>query len=113
MLGIHALNASLSLILETGLTEIEQSVLRNTRFMLDEIGARDNLDLISPSDPDRLGGIVTFKHRHHPASVIHKRLKEQNILCAERGGGIRFSPHFYTDTEQIRAAIELASKFTE
>ncbi|MCI0504659.1 MAG: aminotransferase class V-fold PLP-dependent enzyme [Gammaproteobacteria bacterium] len=113
MLGIHALNASLSLILEAGLTEIEQRVLRNTRFMLDEIDARENLKLLSPSNLDRLGGIVTFKHKHHSANGIYKKLRQQNIMCAERGGGIRFSPHFYTDQEQIRAAIDLANTVTE
>ncbi|WP_455206695.1 aminotransferase class V-fold PLP-dependent enzyme [Kaarinaea lacus] len=113
MLGVHALHASLSLIQEAGITEIEKQVMSNTRFMLDEIHAQDNLELLSPSALNRLGGIVTFKHKHHTADVLYKKLKQHNVMCAERGGGIRFSPHFYTDQEKIRAAIHLANSITD
>lgn len=112
MLGIHALNASLSLILEAGITEIEQQVLDNTRYMLELIDAEENLTLLSPSELKQLGGIVTFKHNQHPANVLYKKLKEQHVMCAERGGGIRYSPHFYTDQEQIRTALHLANTVT-
>ncbi|HEY5602269.1 MAG TPA: aminotransferase class V-fold PLP-dependent enzyme [Gammaproteobacteria bacterium] len=113
MLGIHALHASLSLILEVGMAEIEHRLLGNTRCMLDEIIQQENLELLSPADMDRLGGIVTFKHKYHPPRVVYNKLRQQNILCAERGGGIRFSPHFYTDPEKIRTAIRLANIISE
>lgn len=113
MIGIHALNASLSLILEAGIKEIEQQVLGNTRFMLELINGEENLILLSPSELNQLGGIVTFKHKQQPTSVLYKKLKQVNIMCAERGGGIRFSPHFYTDHEQIRTAFHLATKIEE
>lgn len=109
MLGIHALNASLSLILETGMEAIERQVMHNTRFMLEEIENQGNLALLSPSEPERLAGIVTFRHTMYPPGELYKKLKQQNIMCAERGGGIRFSPHFYTEQEKIRKAIHLAS----
>jgi cysteine desulfurase/selenocysteine lyase len=28
-------------------------------------------------------------------------------MCASRGGGVRFSPHFYTPLEQLQRAIDL------
>ena len=112
MLGIHALNASLSLILEAGIKEIEHQVLDNTRYMLELIDAEENITLLSPPELKQLGGIVTFKHNQHPANVLYKKLKEQHVMCAERGGGIRYSPHFYTDQEQIRTALHLANTVT-
>jgi len=110
MLGIHALNASLSLIHEIGMPEIEQRVLDNTQHMLDEIEQQENLDLVSPASLDRLAGIVTFKPRHHSPKALYEKLMQQNIMCAERGGGVRFSPHFYTSQDKIRTAFDTANR---
>ena len=110
MLGIHALNASLSLILEIGMPDIEQRVLQNTQCMLKEIERQENLELVSPASLDRLAGIVTFKHKHKNSTELYKKLMQQNIMCADRGGGIRFSPHFYTSQDSIRSAIEIANR---
>jgi hypothetical protein len=30
---------------------------------------------------------------------------QRRVLCAQRGGGIRFSPHFYTPVEVIDRAL--------
>lgn len=110
MLGIHALNASLSLILELGMPDIEQRIRGNTQCMLNEIKEQENLELISSASLDRLAGIVTFKHKQRDASTLYEQLKQQNIMCAERGGGVRFSPHFYTSQEIIRTAIDIANQ---
>ncbi|WP_455199687.1 aminotransferase class V-fold PLP-dependent enzyme [Kaarinaea lacus] len=110
MLGIHALNASLSLILEIGMPEIEQRVLQNTQCMLKEIEQQENLELVSPASLDQLAGIVTFKHKHTNSTELYKKLMQQNIMCADRGGGIRYSPHFYTGQDKIRSALEIANR---
>ena len=78
--------------------------------MLNEINEQDNLKLLSPASLDRLAGIVTFKHKQHDATTLYEQLKQRNIMCAERGGGIRFSPHFYTSQELIRTAIDIANQ---
>jgi cysteine desulfurase / selenocysteine lyase len=52
---------------------------------------------------------VTFKRRNYNHTELYKKLMQQNIMCAERGGGIRFSPHFYTSQEKILAAIDTAT----
>jgi len=109
MLGVHALNASLSLILEAGMNDIQEQVINNTRYMLELIENAEHLSLLSPSGLDQLGGIITFKHKHIPANVVYQHLKQHNVMCAERGGGIRFSPHFYTKQEQIHSALQLAN----
>lgn len=110
MLGIHALNASLSLILELGLKEIEKRIKKNTELLLDEIKENASLTLISPSHIDRLGGIVTFKHATQDSNALYRSLMENKVLCAERGGGIRYSPHFYTDQSLITKALDLAAR---
>ncbi|EDN65024.1 hypothetical protein BGP_6245 [Beggiatoa sp. PS] len=38
---------------------------------------------------------------------MYQQLREQGIICAQRGGGIRLSPHFYTPPEKLDQAIQL------
>ncbi|UCC55509.1 MAG: aminotransferase class V-fold PLP-dependent enzyme, partial [Gammaproteobacteria bacterium] len=88
MTGIHALHASLSLLEETGMQNIEQRVLENSRYLIDFIQDHgDELELITPPADDRHAGIVTFRPRHEAAQSLFDRLGNENVLCALRGGG--------------------------
>jgi cysteine desulfurase/selenocysteine lyase len=109
MLGIHALSASLSLLEEIGMNNIEKYVLDNTQTLFNEIEARPELELITENIPGRYGGIVTFRHRAINNETLFNHLTESGVMCAQRGGGIRFSPHFYTPKEKIRQAVEIAA----
>jgi len=109
MLGIHALHASVSLLLEVGMADIETRVLDNTQVMLDEINRLDHLELLSPPDHERLAGIVTFRHRQLTNDELYRKLTQHKIFCAQRGDGIRFSPHFYNSSDQIKSALKLAN----
>lgn len=105
MLGIHALHASLALLLEVGIPEIERRVLTRAARLFTAISNHPELELITSPAPGRYGGIVTFRHRRHSSSELHARLRERNVICAARGGGIRFSPHFYTPLGQLDEAV--------
>lgn len=106
MLGIHALNASLSLLIEVGMANIESQVLDNSRYLLDALGQCADIQILSPLTPNRYAGIVTFRHRQIETTNLFHHLSGQAIICAERGGGIRFSPHFYTPRKQLKWAVE-------
>ena len=109
MLCIHALDASLSLLEEIGMTTIEQQVLANSQRMFDTIGQLSNLELITDTQAGRYAGIVVFKHKQIPVEQLYSRLMEQHVLCAQRGGGIRFSPHFYTPWTKIEQGLQMAN----
>lgn len=109
MLGIHALHASLSLLLETGMSVIEQTLQANTQLLVDQIRAQPNLDLITNPASDRLAGIVTFRNTNRDSESLYKHLMGSGVICAHRGGGVRFSPHFYTPRQTIIRAVELAA----
>lgn len=109
MLGIHALQASLSLLLEIGMDKVEQRVLDNSRFMVETIKQSAELELLTRPDSDRLAGIVTFSHKYLNNDELFAKLTENNIFCAPRGGGIRFSPHFYTDRDLLNKALQIIS----
>lgn len=112
MLGIFALHASLSLCAEVGISHIEQAVLNNTRYLMQAIKKQPKLTLVTPSDEGRFGGIVTFKwHDNTRSDALFEYLSANGIVCAMRGGGVRFSAHFYTSQKKLDQALDILSAF--
>ncbi len=111
MLGIQALSASLSLLLETGMKTVEQQLLDNTRHLFAEIKAAKNLHMLSDTNEGRFAGIALFQHQHIPAQQLYAGLMKKAVVCAARGQGVRFSPHFYTHKQKISEAVKLADNF--
>lgn len=108
VLGIRGFAASLSLLNEIGIERIERRILSNTALMHDVIRSSNNLDAIYTDEASMRSGIVVFRHRQCSPARLFEYLRDKNIMCAERGGGIRFSPHVYNTDEEIRSALTLA-----
>ncbi len=108
MLGIQALSASLSLLNDIGMDEVERRVVANAGTLIKAIQDHPALELLSDPFPGRIAGIVTFRHIEQKAEVVHEKLSSANVLCALRGGGIRFSPHCYAKKEKLLRAVEIA-----
>lgn len=111
MLGIHALNASLSLLLETGMEDVEKEVLKRTEHLFNAINSRPELELITPSALNRYAGIVTLRHKKYDNPSLYNHLMKNKILCAYRSGGIRLSPHFYTPIDQLDSVIDVIMNY--
>ena len=111
MLGIHAFSASLSLLLETGMAAVEALVIKKSDYLKDAIDKNGHLVLLSEHQSRLKSGIVVFKHRTVSNEVLYNYLQENGVVCALRGGGIRFSPHFYNTLEEIDRAFELITLF--
>ncbi len=109
LLGVHALSASLSLLQEIGMAAISRIVLNNTSYLTDLINVNPDLELRSPAHPAHQSGIVSFRHRRHPSETVYRKLRAEGVVCAIRGGAIRFSPHFYTPRNQLDRALELVT----
>jgi selenocysteine lyase/cysteine desulfurase len=108
MTGIHALHASLDLIHEVGIQTIQQQILENTQFMLDFFRQHSgSFELVTPRERTRHAGIVTFRPLNESPESLHDMLTGENVACALRGGGIRFSPHFYTPRKKLFRALDL------
>jgi cysteine desulfurase/selenocysteine lyase len=107
MLGIHAFSASLSLLLETGMAAVEAQVIERSDYLKYVIDKNEHLVLLSKQQSQLKSGIVTFKHRLIDNEALYIYLQENGVVCALRGGGIRFSPHFYNTLEEIDRALEL------
>jgi selenocysteine lyase/cysteine desulfurase len=107
MLGVHALHASLGLLLEVGVDNVFNSVSSNVQYIIDLL-SENKADLISSTEPGRRAGIVTFRLPGVASETLFRQLQAQGVICALRGGGIRFSPHFYTPRAVVQRAVGLA-----
>ena len=107
MLGIHAFSASLSLLLEVGIETVETAILENTRYLIELLEQRDDVTILSPKERQRRAGIVTFSLAGQKSEDVLNHLKANQVICAHRGGGVRFSPHFYTPKSVLEKAVSL------
>ena len=109
MLGAQALDASLSLFTELGMESITRNVFNNTSYLIDKLEVVNGVEVQTPRKQSRHAGIVNFKiHDKDPVSV-YESLMKQGVICALRGGGIRFSPHFYTSHATLDKALDILS----
>ncbi len=104
MLGIHALHASLSLLLDTGMQQVARRLRNNTRYLIDQL--QEHTEILSPQAELRRAGIVTVRTAGEDTEARYRHLQNKGVVCALRGGGIRFSPHYYTAREVLDRAIE-------
>lgn len=111
MLSIHALSASLSLLLEIGIEQVSKSIVQRGQYVIDKVAANRQLSLLSKPNPDG-NNIVVFKLAQGNTALLFDYLTKNNVVCAKRGGGIRFSPHFYTPLSVIDRAFKLIETYT-
>ena len=106
MLGAHALDASLSLFQELGMDTVARALAERIDYL--DSALRDRgAEVLSPAQTERRAGIVTFRLMDEAPADTRARLQAGGVVCAERGGGVRFSPHFYTDYSVMDRAVAL------
>ena len=90
---------SLELLNEIGLGVVEAKIHSLLGRLVAGIATIKTLSLVTPIDPNRRAGIVSFNVKD--VAKISARLDGANITHSVRGGGvIRLAPHIYnTDTE--------------
>lgn len=112
MTGITALNASLGLLLDIGMASVEKQVMAQTGYLRERLSELNNIDILSPQHDARRAGIVLFRRTDVDTEALYRHLQKHSVLCAMRGGGVRFSPHFYTPCSKIDAAVALVDSLT-
>ncbi|MGH8351923.1 MAG: aminotransferase class V-fold PLP-dependent enzyme [Pseudomonas sp.] len=107
MLGAMALEASLSLLEEVGMAEVGKALGARVQWLQDGLSTLPGASLHSPLNPARRAGILTFSLAGWENQALFARLKAEQVVCAQRGGGIRLSPHFYTEPRVIEETLAL------
>ena len=105
MLAGYALQASTELLLKAGLPQVEYAIAERIAYLKDGLSELDAV-FANPLLEQRPSGILTFSFWGVDSSKLYKILMQSGVICANRGGGIRFSPHFHTTQEALDDAIE-------
>jgi cysteine desulfurase/selenocysteine lyase len=95
MLGQAALHASVGLLQDVGMRQVEAYVVSNSQKLSEGIADIPGIELVRPFDLQRVSGIVSFRIPGKNPAEIHQVLKRRQMTCAIRGDAIRLSPHFY------------------
>lgn len=101
MLGAMALEASLGLLEEVGMERVGRDIAERVQWLQDGLSGIPGVRLHSPRNPSRRAGILTFSLDGQDNRTLFETLRQERVICAQRGGGIRFSPHFYTSSTVI------------
>jgi selenocysteine lyase/cysteine desulfurase len=102
--GIFALGASIDLLLELGIDAIAGRVLALTEHLTNGLVSRDAV-IFSPGG-DGASGIVSFRLPGEAPERTAERLRAQRIHTVVRRGGVRASPHFYTDEAELDTLLD-------
>lgn len=93
ILGIVGLKATLEMLLEIGIPTIQKRVLELTNFLIKNLKEYGYMMKSSMNINER-SGIFAFCHKDLPTEVIYQKLLRANVVCAQRDGAVRISPHF-------------------
>jgi selenocysteine lyase/cysteine desulfurase len=105
--GAYTANAGMKHVLEIGVEKIYDHNMRLTQEIVDRALDLD-YELLTPADKKKRGSIVNFK----VDGAIEKVSKMQNdgFILDARAGGIRVSPHFYNNTEDVDKLFDYLTK---
>ncbi len=104
--GLYGLNAAIELLLEVGVSTIETHILQLTIALIEGLESK-GYRVITPKADSERAGIVIFESDQHTPIELYELLQEQKIITAERGSGLRVSPHFYNTGSEITHLLEV------
>jgi cysteine desulfurase/selenocysteine lyase len=104
--GICALGASIDLLLEIGISEVQVRVKQLTDLLVEGLRSKD-WRVHSPRTASEWSGIVSFSSQKHDTDEVRRHLREEfKIVVAKRVRRLRASPHFYNSADEIRQLID-------
>lgn len=112
-LGAMALDASLSLLEEVGMKAVGNAVIERVMWLEQGLNAINGVTLHSSRKTERRSGILTFSLDHHPTPEVWRQLMDNQVVCLPRGPGIRFSPHFYTQSRVIDETLAIVRQIAK
>lgn len=104
--GIYGLNAALKLLKTVNIQYIKERVLTLTDLLITGLDKKGYIVNTPKIKSDR-AGIVIFESNIYTPTQLFNLLQDNNIITAERGSGIRISPHFYNTESEIEQLLNI------
>ena len=106
--ALYAARSGYRIINEIGVERIREKSVRQTNYLI-ELAEEAGFTVTSPKDPAQRGGTITVAHEHAGA-MTKELLRREFIVDYRPGAGIRISPHFYTNDEELELVIQEMKK---
>ena len=103
-IGIFALGASVDLLTNIGITNIEQRALFLNRFLTNSL-MDSGWNVLSPLDDEQFRSAETLVAVDHPARVV-AQLAEKGVIVTEKPQGIRIATDFFNNESDVVRLIE-------
>lgn len=103
--GLWGLDASLKLQLAVGSDAVWRQIRRLTDHALEGL-KRKGYTILSPLGEHERSGILSFRPTGVSLEAVQARLAEAGVDLAVRGSGLRISPSFYNDDDEIDRFLE-------
>ncbi len=104
--GLYGLKAAIELLLEVGISNIETHILQITENLIQGLETKGYC-VITPTRNSERAGIVSFESDRNTPAELFEMLNKKNIITAERGRGLRVSPHFYNTESEIQRLLDI------
>jgi cysteine desulfurase / selenocysteine lyase len=101
--GMFALGASVDLITNIGIKNIEQRVLELNRHLTDRL-SESGWKVLSPIADEGTRSAETLVQADNPAGVVAK-LAERKIVVTKKPQGIRVATHFFNNEDDIERLV--------
>ena len=105
--GITALGASLELLLNEGIGQIEERIIAVTDYLCNRAASR-GWSIFSSRSAAEKSGIVSLVHPSLSASDVQKRCRAGGVIVNNRADRVRVSPHAYNTPDEIDRFFEAA-----
>jgi len=112
-LGLVGLHAAMEMLLELGIENIAEELLRKRKWLVPALQSKGYTVLQADAPPENASGIVSFyREGDDTISALHKKLEQANIITSLRTDRterryIRLSPHFYNTDAELHRLLEL------
>lgn len=103
---LHGLDASLRLLMETGVERIAAHLEELTDYLCERLAGRD-YEIVSSRRAGEKSQIVCIRHKGELTPMaLYAQLKRRNVIVAPRGDRLRIAPHFYNTAQDIDALLD-------
>ncbi|HLW64630.1 MAG TPA: aminotransferase class V-fold PLP-dependent enzyme [Gemmataceae bacterium] len=103
--GIAGMGASLELLLNTRIVQIEKRVEELTDYLCEQ-APRVGLEVFSSRLPGEKSGIVSLRTGERDPLALVKHCRQAGVIVNQRLGRLRVSPHAYNNQQDIDRLLD-------
>jgi len=96
---------AIEIFLEVGLEDIASYVRALQMPVLEWLDTRRDAHVVTPREPSRRAGILTFTVANLDRSAA--ALRDGGVIFSVREGAIRLAPHFYNTVDEVERVVEI------